>query len=137
MPSQTSRAGSALVTVAGVASLFGLLAPSACSSGSSASSGSCVDFTVSADDLACTTSSDCAWIDELHVCPGDPSCGGEIPVNVAAEARFRSATGGVSRTQVECGAPSPVGCVNHVCTTVGLGDAGVPEASTADGAGGS
>jgi hypothetical protein len=50
------------------------------------------------------------------VCSGDPSCGGQNPANVAAVARYNKAVAGVPRnTKVECGAPSPVGCVNGQC----------------------
>jgi hypothetical protein len=104
------RARAALVAAASVVSLVATLSPAACSS-----SDSCVDFTLTATDQACSIDSDCTFIDELRVCPGDGTCGGEIPVNVAAESRYESATGNVRRTSVQCGAPSPVRCVNDVC----------------------
>jgi hypothetical protein len=75
----------------------------------------CVDFAITPADLACETTSDCTFVDELHVCPGDPSCGFENPVNKAAAARYTSATSGVPRTPVQCGVATPVVCMNHVC----------------------
>ena len=94
-----------------------------CSSSSSASS-ACVDFAVTSADLTCTVSTDCTFIGALTVCPGAPSCGDETPVNSAAAARYDKAVSGVPTRQVECGAPSPVGCVNKQCVIVTPGDAG-------------
>jgi len=94
-----------------------------CSSSSSGSS-ACVDFTVTSADLTCSVSTDCTFIGALTVCPGDPSCGDETPVNTAAASRYDKAVSGVPTRQVECGAPSPVGCVNKQCVIVNPGDAG-------------
>jgi hypothetical protein len=103
------------------------------SSGGCSSSAGCVDFTLTSADTACNVDHDCTFIDALRVCPGDPECGGEVPVNLAAEARYASATQGVPRTSVLCGAPSPVACVQHVCTEVSpTFDAGT-DASGSDG----
>jgi hypothetical protein len=92
----------------------------ACSS--SSSPGSCVTFTVAAADVACSQASDCTFVGALQVCPGDPSCGDENPVNNAAAQRYASATAGVPLKQVECGAPSPVGCVAQKCVVLVAGE---------------
>jgi hypothetical protein len=81
----------------------------------------CVTFDLEPEDAACTVDSDCSFIDELHVCAGDPSCGGEIPVNVAAADRYARAVAGIPRTQVECGVAAPVRCVAKKCAVVEWG----------------
>jgi hypothetical protein len=87
----------------------------ASSSATTPNPGGCVDFTITTNDLACTDDSDCGWVDELRVCPNDPSCGFQNPANKAAVARYAQAVAGVPRTSVECGAPAPVGCVSGQC----------------------
>jgi hypothetical protein len=78
----------------------------------------CVDFSITPADLTCSVASDCTYVGSLHLCPKDPSCGEEHPVNVAAAARYARATAGVPLTPVECGAASPVGCVQGQCALV-------------------
>jgi hypothetical protein len=85
----------------------------------------CVDFTIGSADLSCNVASDCTFVGATHLCPHDPSCGPENPVNVAGAARYAQATSGVPLTQVECGVAAPVGCIDHVCQIVSPGsDAG-------------
>jgi hypothetical protein len=78
----------------------------------------CVTFTIAPEDLACSADADCAFVGALRLCPGDPSCGPENPVNVATLARYEHATAEVPVTQVSCGAPSPVRCVAGRCAEV-------------------
>jgi hypothetical protein len=85
------------------------------STGTGAAPPACVDFTIERGDTSCATDADCAWVGALHVCPGDPSCGPENPVNVAAANRYEHAIAGVPLTPVSCGAPAPVKCVANVC----------------------
>jgi hypothetical protein len=78
----------------------------------------CVDFVIGSADLSCNVASDCTFVGALNLCPYDPSCGPENPVNLAGAVRYAQATRGVPLTSVECGAASPVGCVDHVCQIV-------------------
>ena len=78
----------------------------------------CITFTIVPDDLSCSADADCAFVGALRVCPGDPSCGFENPVNMATVARYERATGGVPVTPVFCGAPTPVRCVEGRCAEV-------------------
>jgi hypothetical protein len=95
-------------------SIFSLLV--ACGGATQAASHEdCVDFTVTDADRTCASTADCTWVDELHVCSGDPSCGFQNPVNKTAAARYHAATDGISRTPVNCGAPAPVACVASRC----------------------
>lgn len=81
-------------------------------------SNGCVTFTIAPEDLSCSADVDCAFVGALRLCPGDPSCGAENPVNVATLARYERATAGVPVTTVYCGAPSPVRCVEGRCAEV-------------------
>jgi hypothetical protein len=81
----------------------------------SACGSECVDFTITPADLTCSTSSDCSWVGALHLCTGDPECGQENAVNVAAAARYNKETAGLSLKPVQCGAPTPVDCVQGQC----------------------
>jgi hypothetical protein len=78
----------------------------------------CVDFSITPTDLTCSVASDCTFVGSLHLCPMDPSCGDENPVNLAAAARYQRATADVPVTQASCGAASPVGCVQGRCAIV-------------------
>ena len=92
----------------------------ACGSSGSSPSAGCVDFTVAAADLACSADADCTYVGDLHLCPGDPSCGVENAVNIAAAARYEKATAGVPVTEVLCGVSAPVRCVSQRCAAVSL-----------------
>ena len=111
-------------TSASALALLALLVGGGGCSGALFGSGSCVEFTITSADLACSVDADCSFIDELRVCPGDPECGPENPVNVAAADRYQKGVAGIPRQPVECGAPSPVGCVNRRCAIVTPGDGG-------------
>ena len=81
-------------------------------------SNGCVTFTIAPDDLACSADVECTFVGALRLCPGDPSCGLENPVNVATVARYERVTAGVPVTPVSCGAPTPVRCVAGRCAEV-------------------
>jgi hypothetical protein len=95
-----------------------LVLVAACGSAASSPPPECVDFTVTTADLACSADDDCTFVSDLHLCPGDPSCGFENPVNVGAAARYTKATAGVPVSEASCGAPAPVRCVNQRCAVV-------------------
>lgn len=80
-----------------------------------AATAQCVDFVVAESELACTIASDCTFVDATRVCPGDPSCGGQLATNRAGRARFDRETGAIARMQVLCGAPAPEECVQGRC----------------------
>lgn len=81
----------------------------------SSASTSCVDFAATDAEMQCTTSTDCTWFDETHVCPGDPSCGGQNPINKTGFARFAQETGAIERTPVSCGVARASGCQAGRC----------------------
>jgi hypothetical protein len=85
------------------------------SNGSAATSPTCADFVVTDDDKVCTVATDCTFVAALRVCSGDPSCGGQVPMNRAGAARYGRETASIERTQASCGAPAPEACVKGRC----------------------
>jgi hypothetical protein len=75
----------------------------------------CVDFVVSEDEKVCTSSTDCTFVDATRVCPGDPSCGGQVAINRAGRVRYDRETSAIAREKVSCGVAAPEGCVAGRC----------------------
>jgi hypothetical protein len=83
--------------------------------GGAATSKTCVDFVVTDEEKTCTLAADCTFVAALRVCPGDDSCGGQIPMNRAGAARYDRETSAIPRTQGSCGKAAPQACVSGLC----------------------
>jgi len=90
----------------------------------------CVDIDPASYDRSCNTADDCVYITTGQICQGDcASCGG-TPINKDGYAQWSATVAMVDPGTCFCGAPAPLGCVNHVCQAeppVEI-DAGPPDA---------